>query len=71
MAGAVEERCRPAYRYGEPRSFGNVVLSAHNDIFRNLPHLIVAPGDLVAVHEPERYTYIVIDTQIVALIISK
>ncbi len=50
---------------GEP---GNLVLSAHNDIFgeifRHLDQL--NPGDLVVVHTNQRsYTYIVIDTKIV------
>jgi sortase A len=50
---------------GQP---GNVVLSAHNDIFgeifRNLDRLV--PGDLVILYTNQRsYTYIVVDTKIV------
>lgn len=50
---------------GQP---GNVVLSAHNDIFgeifRNLDRLV--PGDLVIIYTNQRsYTYIVVDTKIV------
>lgn len=52
-----------------PGERGNLVLSAHNDIFgeifRDLDRL--NPGDLVIVHTNQRsYTYIVVDTKIVA-----
>ena len=52
----------------DPGSQGNVVLSAHNDIFgeifRDLDRLV--PGDLVIVYTNQRsYTYIVVDTKIV------
>ncbi len=52
-----------------PGQLGNVVLSAHNDIFgeifRDLDRL--RPGDLVVLYTNQNaYTYIVIDTQIVA-----
>lgn len=51
-----------------PGERGNLVLSAHNDIFgeifRDLDRL--RPGDLVIVHTNQRaYTYIVVDTKIV------
>lgn len=51
-----------------PGERGNLVLSAHNDIFgeifRNLDRL--NPGDLVVVYTNQRsYTYIVVDTKIV------
>jgi sortase A len=51
-----------------PGEKGNLVLSAHNDIFgeifRDLDRLV--PGDLVIVHTNQRtYTYIVVDTKIV------
>lgn len=51
-----------------PGERGNVVLSAHNDIFgeifRNLDRLV--PGDLVILYTNQRsYTYIVVDTKIV------
>jgi LPXTG-site transpeptidase (sortase) family protein len=51
-----------------PGERGNLVLSAHNDIFgeifRELDQL--NPGDLVIVHTNQRsYTYIVVDTRIV------
>jgi sortase A len=51
-----------------PGENGNVVLSAHNDIFgeifRDLDRLV--PGDLVIVHTNQRsYTYVVVDTRIV------
>ena len=51
-----------------PGERGNLVLSAHNDIFgeifRELDQL--NPGDLVIVHTNQRsYTYIVVDTKIV------
>ncbi len=52
-----------------PGERGNLVLSAHNDIFgeifRNLDRL--NPGDLVVVYTNQRsYTYIVVDTRFVA-----
>jgi sortase A len=52
-----------------PGERGNLVLSAHNDIFgeifRDLDRL--RPGDLVIVYTNQRsYTYIVVDTKIVA-----
>lgn len=52
-----------------PGERGNLVLSAHNDIFgeifRDLDRLV--PGDLVIVHTNQRsYTYIVVDTKIVS-----
>lgn len=52
----------------DPGEKGNLVLSAHNDIFgeifRDLDRLV--PGDLVIVHTNQRsYTYIVVDTKIV------
>ncbi|MBN2549241.1 MAG: class D sortase [Anaerolineales bacterium] len=51
-----------------PGEWGNLVLSAHNDIFgeifRDLDRLV--PGDLVIVFTNQRsYTYIVVDTKIV------
>lgn len=51
-----------------PGQRGNLVLSAHNDIFgeifRDLDRLV--PGDLVIVHTNQHsYTYIVVDTKIV------
>ena len=51
-----------------PGENGNLVLSAHNDIFgeifRDLDRLV--PGDLVIVHTNQRsYTYIVVDTKVV------
>lgn len=51
-----------------PGERGNLVLSAHNDIFgeifRDLDRL--NPGDLIIVHTNQRsYTYIVVDTKIV------
>jgi sortase A len=51
-----------------PGERGNLVLSAHNDIFgeifRDLDRL--RPGDLVIVHTNQRaYTYIVVDTRLV------
>ncbi len=51
-----------------PGQRGNLVLSAHNDIFgeifRDLDRLV--PGDLVVVYTNQRsYTYIVVDTRIV------
>jgi sortase A len=51
-----------------PGQRGNVVLSAHNDIFgelfRDLDRL--RPGDLVLVYTNQRaYTYIVVDTKVV------
>ncbi|MFM8320248.1 MAG: sortase [Chloroflexota bacterium] len=51
-----------------PGERGNVVLSAHNDIFgelfRDLDRLV--PGDLVIVYTNQRsYTYVVVDTQVV------
>lgn len=51
-----------------PGDRGNLVLSAHNDvfgeIFRDLDRLV--PGDLVVVHTHRHaYTYVVVDTQIV------
>jgi sortase A len=51
-----------------PGDNGNLVLSAHNDIFgeifRDLDRLV--PGDLVIVHTNQRaYTYIVVDTKVV------
>ncbi len=51
-----------------PGEKGNLVLSAHNDIFgeifRDLDRLV--PGDLVIVYTNQRsYTYIVVDTKIV------
>jgi sortase A len=51
-----------------PGQRGNLVLSAHNDIFgeifRDLDRLV--PGDLVVVYTNQRsYTYIVVDTKIV------
>jgi len=51
-----------------PGERGNLVLSAHNDIFgeifRDLDRLV--PGDLVIVYTNQRsYTYIVVDTKIV------
>lgn len=51
-----------------PGQAGNLVLSAHNDIFgeifRDLDQL--RPGDLVVVHSNQRaYTYIVVDSKIV------
>ena len=51
-----------------PGERGNVVLSAHNDIFgeifRDLDRL--RPGDLVVVHTNQRaYTYIVVDIRVV------
>lgn len=53
---------------GNPGEDGNLVLSAHNDIFgeifRDLDRL--KPGDLVIVYTNQRsYTYIVVDTKIV------
>jgi sortase A len=52
----------------DPGERGNLVLSAHNDIFgeifRDLDRLV--PGDLVVVHTNQHsYTYIVVDTKIV------
>lgn len=52
----------------DPGERGNLVLSAHNDIFgeifRDLDRLV--PGDLVIVHtHRQAYTYVVVDTQIV------
>lgn len=52
-----------------PGKVGNMVLSAHNDIFgeifRDLDRL--RPGDLIIIHTNQRtYTYIVIETKIVA-----
>ncbi len=52
-----------------PGETGNLVLSAHNDIFgeifRDLDRL--RPGDLIIIHTAQRvYTYIVIETKIVA-----
>jgi sortase A len=52
----------------DPGTRGNVVLSAHNDIFgeifRNLDRLV--PGDLVFLHTNQRsYTYVVVDTKVV------
>jgi sortase A len=51
-----------------PGERGNLVLSAHNDIFgeifRDLDRLV--PGDLVIIYTNQRsYTYIVVDTKIV------
>ena len=51
-----------------PGQRGNLVLSAHNDIFgeifRDLDRLV--PGDLIIVYSNQRsYTYIVVDTKIV------
>jgi sortase A len=51
-----------------PGQRGNLVLSAHNDIFgeifRDLDRLV--PGDLVIVYTNQRsYTYIVVDTKVV------
>ncbi len=51
-----------------PGEVGNVVLSAHNDIFgeifRDLDRLV--PGDLIILFTAQRsYTYIVVDTRIV------
>lgn len=52
----------------DPGRSGNIVLSAHNDIFgeifRNLDRL--RPGDLVIMYSNQRsYTYIVVDTEVV------
>jgi sortase A len=52
----------------DPGTRGNLVLSAHNDIFgeifRDLDRLV--PGDLVIVYTNQRsYTYIVVDTKVV------
>jgi sortase A len=52
----------------DPGARGNVVLSAHNDIFgeifRDLDRLV--PGDLVLLHTNQRsYTYVVVDTKVV------